>query len=87
MLAAPLTFLMNLFPFPGAGAGVNEASYGYFMGKLAGVDSTIAVGGYFLFRCMLIALSLVGVPLFLMRKKSPAKLAVGDELESDNLLK
>ncbi|BDQ32900.1 lysylphosphatidylglycerol synthase transmembrane domain-containing protein [Pseudodesulfovibrio portus] len=88
LLAAPMTFLMNLFPFPGAGAGVNEASYGFFMETLAGVDITTAVSSYFFFRCILILLSLVGAPLFVLRGKNSSQLAAkiamsngGDECE------
>jgi hypothetical protein len=69
LLSAPVTFLMNILPFPAAGAGVNEFFYGYFMHSLTGFALPLFTGSFFAFRCALVMASLLGVPFYFASKK------------------
>lgn len=62
--ATPMTFIIAIFPLPGAGLGVNEAVFDY----LLNMASPALVGGaslYLFYRTWLILISAMGIPFYL----------------------
>jgi Uncharacterised protein family (UPF0104). len=71
--AAPLTFMINIAPLPGAGIGVNEVAFGALLAVSAPVLGPALAGGvnvYLLFRLIMTCLSFIGVPYYIGLKKT-----------------
>ncbi len=77
--AAPLTFLFSILPTPGAGIGLHETAYDALVAVALSSAATPpgpsgAAAAYLLFRLLMTALSLLGIPGFLnLRRSSSGK--------------
>jgi uncharacterized membrane protein YbhN (UPF0104 family) len=68
VFATPVTFILAVFPLPGAGLGVNEAAFNY----LLTASSPEVVGGaslYLFFRAWLLVVSMTGIPFYFSSMK------------------
>jgi uncharacterized membrane protein YbhN (UPF0104 family) len=66
--AAPMTFILAIFPMPGAGLGINEAAFNY----LLTLSSPEVIGGasiFLFFRAWLLIVSTAGIPFYLSSMK------------------
>jgi uncharacterized membrane protein YbhN (UPF0104 family) len=68
VFATPMTFILAIFPMPGAGLGINEAAFDY----LLTLSSPEIVGGasiFLFFRAWLLIVSMTGIPFYLSSMK------------------